>query len=299
MAAGIRMSRSRGTLSGLALILLGAWGGLAPMIGPYFGFGFEPNQPWHYTMGRLILTMIPGGVAVLAGLVILVTRSRGFGAFCALIAAAAGAWFAIGTALLLAAGATGPNVTVGQPIATTPARIVLTNLGSLSGVGLLIVFFAALAMGRMSIGAYKDFLRFGDPADSAAGGLANVGLASSNPPFDSYQPTQYQPTQYQPDLGGGQSYDPVAAEQPVVGGQAQFPSQYPVNQDTIGQGPPFPTAQSGYPGAADPFGESPGSYTPGGPVTYSPGQTQYPPTQSQTDPLAGPTQEQQFPPAQR
>jgi len=34
MAEGVRTPRSRGGLSGLALILLGAWGGIAPYAGP-------------------------------------------------------------------------------------------------------------------------------------------------------------------------------------------------------------------------------------------------------------------------
>ena len=38
MAEGVRTPRSRGGLSGLALILLGAWGGIAPYAGPSLGF---------------------------------------------------------------------------------------------------------------------------------------------------------------------------------------------------------------------------------------------------------------------
>jgi hypothetical protein len=32
----VTIRRSRGAVSGVALILLGLWGGLAPFVGPYF-----------------------------------------------------------------------------------------------------------------------------------------------------------------------------------------------------------------------------------------------------------------------
>ena len=285
MAAAVQMSRSRGSLSGLALVVLGAWGGLAPLIEPYLNTGFQPNQPWHYSTGRLYLSILPGAVVLLAGLVILITKSRGLGGTAALFAAVGGAWFAVGGALLLAAGVTGASLTVGAAIPGPVAQVVLLNLVTFAGVGLLVVFFAALALGRMSLGAYKDFLRFGDQSALVVGGLSNVGLAGANSPFDNYQPAQYEPAQYQPDVAGGQSYDTTTGQQPVVGGQAQFPSQYP-NQEAAGS--------AGFPDTADGYGANTTSYSPGGPVTYSPGQTQYPPTQTQT----APTQEQ-FPPNQR
>jgi hypothetical protein len=279
MAAAVQMSRSRGSLSGLALVLLGAWGGLAPLIEPYLHTGFQPNQPWHYSTGRLYLSILPGAVVLLAGLVILITKSRGLGGTAALFAAVGGAWFTVGSALLLAAGVTGSSLTVGAAIPGSVAHVVLLNLVTFAGVGLLVVFFAALALGRMSLSSYKDFLRFGDRSAVAVGGLSNVGLAASNSPFDNYQPTQYEPAQYQPEVAGGQSYDTTTGQQPVVGGQAQFPSQYPGQE---------PAGSAGFPDPADIYGANTTNYSPGGPVTYSPGQTQYPPTQTQT----APTQEQ-------
>jgi hypothetical protein len=282
MAAAVQMSRSRGSLSGLALVVLGAWGGLAPLIEPYLHTGFQPNEPWHYSTGRLYLSILPGAVVLLAGLVILITKSRGLGGVAALFAALGGAWFAVGGALLLAAGVTGASLTVGAAIPGSVAQVVLLNLITFAGVGLLVVFFAALALGRMSLGAYKDFLRFGDQSAVVVGGLSNVGLGTSNSPFDNYQPAQhepaqYEPAQYQPDVAGGQSYDTTTGQQPVVGGQAQFPSQYP-NQET-----------AGFPDTADVYGANTTNFSPGGPVTYSPGQTQYPPTQTSPTP-------EQYPP---
>jgi hypothetical protein len=317
MGAGVRMSRSRGSLSGLMLVLLGAWGGLGPLIGPYFRFGFQPTQPWHYSMGRLFLSLIPGGVVLLAGLVVLITKSRWAGGLSALLAALGGAWFIGGQTTLLIV--TGTTYTDGAPVATAQKLILLTNLACFTGTGVLIIFFAALALGRQSIAAHKDHLKFGEStaATAASGGLASVGLGMTVPGYDQdqatvyqpaeYQPAEYQPAEYQPagyqpaeyqadglqtadQAGGyqasdyqtaGQSWpatgttakfgpsgsmaadgpaEPVTGSQPVVGGQSQFPSQYP---DSFA---PYDPATSGHPADED----QPG------PITYSAGQTKYP-----------------------
>jgi len=327
MGTGIRMSRARGTVSGLLLVLLGAWGGLAPLAGPYFHFGFEPTVAWHYSMGRLLLSLIPGGVVVLTGLAVLITRSRWFGGLCAVIAALGGAWFVAGQTVLLILTST--TYTDGTPVATSPKLILLTNLACFAGTGALILFFAALALGRQSVAAHKDFVKFGDPAldTSAAGGLATVGLAAVGQPqapsgYDpyqattysqqeyqqqeypqqeypqpeyqysptefqpvSYQATEYNPTEYQPVASG--SSDPATTSQSVVGGQAQFPNQYP---DAFNRYSAFPSD----PAAAESPASSSSPVTQPGPITYSAGQTQYPgatgPVNTEeTNPITRPT----------
>lgn len=57
-----RTARTLGALSGLALVLLGLWGGLVPFVGPYLGFGFTPTAPWAYTPARLWLLILPARV---------------------------------------------------------------------------------------------------------------------------------------------------------------------------------------------------------------------------------------------
>ncbi len=281
MASTVPMARSRGSLSGLALVLLGAWGGLAPFVGPYFQFGFSPDKAWFYSTSRLYLSLIPGAVVLLTGLIVLVTRSRWLGGISALLAALGGAWFVIGQPTLAAVTGSASTYSPGDPLGTTIARINLDNVGSYAGVGVLIVFFAALAIGRLSIAAHRDHLRYGDGADAGlpAGGLANVGLSPSNSAFDPYQPTQVSPF-------------PGTGPRPVVGGDTRFPSQYP--GDPFPGDPSFPTEQASYPGSGS--GSGSGRLTPPGQVTYSPGQTRYPPNQETTTSMTAPTEEQQFPP---
>src|ERR1700743_1309465 len=95
-ASAVPMGRGRGSLSGVALILLGAWGGLVPFIGPYFSFCFEPDKPWTYTAARLYLSALPGAAALLGGLLISITKVRGLPSAAAIIAALGGAWFVVG-----------------------------------------------------------------------------------------------------------------------------------------------------------------------------------------------------------
>jgi hypothetical protein len=52
MAGLLRVPRSRGALSGVVLVLLGAWGALIPFIGPYFQFAYTPGTPRHQTRRR-------------------------------------------------------------------------------------------------------------------------------------------------------------------------------------------------------------------------------------------------------
>jgi hypothetical protein len=55
----LRIPRSRGALSGVLLVLLGAWGGLIPFVGPYFHYAYAPSSAWSYNSGRLWLEIVP------------------------------------------------------------------------------------------------------------------------------------------------------------------------------------------------------------------------------------------------
>src|SRR2546429_9912374 len=72
----LRIPRSRGALSGVLLILLGAWGGLIPFIGPYFHYAYTPPNPWSYTSGRPWLEILPAPGAGAGRPVLLASRPR-------------------------------------------------------------------------------------------------------------------------------------------------------------------------------------------------------------------------------
>jgi hypothetical protein len=148
----LAISRSRGALSGFLLILLGLWGAFIPFVGPYFDFAYTPDSPWTWTLGRGWLEVLPGVVAVLGGLLLLVSRNRATAMLGGWLAVAAGAWFVVGRALAapLALG------NIGSPVAVTEAKRVVLELAYFSGLGALIVFLAAVAVGRLSVRSVRD-----------------------------------------------------------------------------------------------------------------------------------------------
>jgi hypothetical protein len=77
-------------------LALGIWGGLVPFIGHYFHFALGPDKSWTWTSGRLYLDVLPAAVAVLGGLMLLGAGPRPSARLGALLAIAAGIWFAIG-----------------------------------------------------------------------------------------------------------------------------------------------------------------------------------------------------------
>src|ERR1022692_4640143 len=99
MAGILRVPRSRGALSGVLLILLGAWGALIPLVGPYFHYAYTPDTAWSLTSGRIWLEIAPGAAAFIGGLIVLVSSLRPVAMFGAWLAALAGAWFAAGITL--------------------------------------------------------------------------------------------------------------------------------------------------------------------------------------------------------
>ena len=257
MAGGVRTSRSRGSLCGFLLVLLGGWAGIAPFAGPALRFGYTPDHAWAYTHGRVYLSAVPGGVAVLTGLALMATRSRGFGGLCATIAALAGAWLIAGAALIrLMPPRLSSSISTGAVIGAGGHRAILTPLAFFAGPGALIVFVAAVALGRLSITAYKDYLRWPPSDDTGPGSLAGIGLASATGPgyAGPGDPTAQIDGLYGRDQGIGSS--PSA---PTETYQAPAEQQHPVHdpfgltQDYPGQGqyprsqPPFPPAENPFP----------------------------------------------------
>ena len=104
------MRRLSTRAAGLLILILGLWGGLVPFVGPYFHFTLGPTKSWTWTTGRLWLDVVPGVIAVIGGLMLLSEGPRPAGKLGALLALAAGIWFAIGPSMSLlwnSAGAEG------------------------------------------------------------------------------------------------------------------------------------------------------------------------------------------------
>ncbi len=100
MTRMLQVPRSRGAVSGLLLVLLGLWGALIPLVGPYFHYAYTPATAWTLTNGRIWLEIVPGAATFLGGLILLASASRPMAMFGAWLAAAGGAWFALGMVLI-------------------------------------------------------------------------------------------------------------------------------------------------------------------------------------------------------
>jgi hypothetical protein len=144
----LQMRRSRGAFSGFLLILLGLWGALIPFVGPYFNYAYTPDKAWTYNTGRLWLELLPGAAVVLGGVLLMVARSRHTALFGALLAAAAGAWFTLGTVL---SPLWNHHIPMGgSPAGSSVYMRIMEQLGFFTALGVVIVFVAAVALGRVA-----------------------------------------------------------------------------------------------------------------------------------------------------
>lgn len=125
-----------------------------PLIGPYFHFGFAPDKAWQLTTGRLWLQVVPGAALFVGGLMTLASSNRAFAALGAWLAAIGGAWFALSVPLsTLWADRGQPQL--GQALGDTN-RQVIERVTLLYGLGVVAVFLAAVALGRLTIVGVKD-----------------------------------------------------------------------------------------------------------------------------------------------
>jgi hypothetical protein len=165
----LQMRRSRGAFSGFLLILLGLWGALIPFVGPYFHYAYTPDKAWTYNTGRLWLELLPGAAVFLGGVLLMVARSRHTALFGALLAAAAGAWFTLGTVL---SPLWNHHIPMGgSPASSSVYMRIMEQLGFFTALGVVIVFVAGAALGRIAsvasgIREIEEIPETTDPADT-------------------------------------------------------------------------------------------------------------------------------------
>jgi hypothetical protein len=188
----LRVPRSRGALSGALLVLLGIWGGLIAFVGPYFHYAYTPATAWTYTSGRLWLEILPAAGAIVGGLIVGGTASRPVAIFGAWLAALSGAWYVLG-GTLSTVWTTGGGLAVGHPTGGTVTRAV-EQIGFFTGLGLVIVFLAAVALGRFTVIGVRERPVVEEPAVPAddlqpAGAHAKVPAAEETRVPETTAPT--------------------------------------------------------------------------------------------------------------
>lgn len=153
-AGSMRVPRALG-IAGAIGVLAGIWGGIAPFVGPTFGYSPDGGAAWQWTFERALCAVIPGVGAIVAGAILLSCASafvirlgRGGIRVGALLALLAGAWFAFAPIATEVAFSK-------HYFANASSLPRLTDLaGSSIGLGLLIVMVAGFALGFLSLRAH-------------------------------------------------------------------------------------------------------------------------------------------------
>jgi hypothetical protein len=175
MAGMLRVPRTRTALSaGVLLILLGAWGGLVPFVGPYFHYAYTPDRAWAYTSGRLWLEIVPALGAIAGGIIVLIGAWRSVALLGAFLAGISGAWFAVGS--VVGPAWSGTALAAGAPVGATVTRAV-EQIGFFTGLGVAIVWVAVLALGRFSVTGAWD-AKAPEPATDTAEEQADSGAVA-------------------------------------------------------------------------------------------------------------------------
>jgi hypothetical protein len=135
-------------LLGLVTLLLGAWGGIAPFVGPAFGYRPAGRSSWHWTEAHGLLAVAPGAVAVVVGLLLMgvapwVIAGRGRLRLLVLgtVLLACGSWFVVGpTAWPVVHG--GAYFHGGSPL-----HVLVDRIGASFGPGVLLATCGGIALG--------------------------------------------------------------------------------------------------------------------------------------------------------
>jgi hypothetical protein len=133
------------TISGCLLIGVGAWAALAP----FLAGGWE----WEWHFGRFLLAVLPGGAAVLGGLIMLGGRRLPV-SLGGMLALAGGLWFIVGppTYALFA----GPDLGTGP---SGESVRMLQWAGFFFGAGAFISLLSSYALGFLTPLSFADEMR--------------------------------------------------------------------------------------------------------------------------------------------
>jgi hypothetical protein len=162
-------------LLGLATLVLAAWGGIVPYVGPAFGYGATGVSSWTWNLGHSLLALLPGAAGVVGGLLIMASARRpmaglmsGRLALGGILAAVAGAWFVVGPWAW-------PVITSSARYfaPASPQRDLADLVGYSLGVGLLLVLFGGVALGE-SMGRRAAGVVRGRPAAMPAGTVSTA-----------------------------------------------------------------------------------------------------------------------------
>ena len=138
--------------AGVMAVLVSAWGGIVPYVGPLFDYSGDGSGSWHWNLAHAVLALAPGILGVLLGLFV-VAESRGVVvgkgrlslATAGILLMVCGAWFAIGPLAWPVI-----NNGSGYFAASTHLRVLAYEVGYSIGTGLILVICGAFVDGWAS-----------------------------------------------------------------------------------------------------------------------------------------------------
>ena len=139
-------------MAGVVAVLVSAWGGIVPFVGPVFDYSGDGAAAWHWNLAHAVLALAPGTAGVLLGLFV-IAESRGIAvgrgrlslATAGLLLMICGACFAIGPLAW-------PVISNGSGyfVASTHLRVLAYEVGYGIGTGLILVVCGAFVDGWAS-----------------------------------------------------------------------------------------------------------------------------------------------------
>lgn len=162
--------------AGLLALVVGAWGAVAGYVGPYFGFRPVAHTTWVTNLDNGLLHLLPGAVAVAAGLMLMAMGPARRGvrgsAFTvpALLLLAAGAWFVIGPVAW-------PTFEHGSAFVTgvSPLRNLLNVACASYAPGLVLVMLGGMALKAAAV----PRMAVEDPYTPAEAGVGRPPIAGT------------------------------------------------------------------------------------------------------------------------
>jgi len=134
---------------GVITLLISAWGGIIPYLGPTFGFNADGAPAWSWNLTHTVLALAPGALGCLVAFSFLaplsataVGRRRASLSLAGLVAVVCGAWFVIGPLAWPIVHNTGPYF-----VTAAPLRGLANQVGYSFGPGLILAACGAFAMG--------------------------------------------------------------------------------------------------------------------------------------------------------
>jgi hypothetical protein len=180
-------------------ILIAIWGAVIPFIGPTFAYSADGSSAWNMNNAHLVLAVLPGAAAFVAGLAILVVAPRtvaGSGrdvlSLAGLLGLLAGAWFVVGPLAW-------PVVSTATHyfVPAAPLRELGFQIGYALGPGLLVGISGGFALGWASrhqiasaawMGMPKHLARHAVTATTVAAPANSQPLAVTGQPLVTGQP---------------------------------------------------------------------------------------------------------------